>query len=354
MQCKICNCTHSSQDVLLKHTRLQHGGGVTWNCFYDNCVCTFKTRSAHKSHLTRIHNISRKHQGNWTFLCDLCDFNEFCTEIHYFAHLGRHLQNKETVLCPFQKCTFKTNNRSSFSSHKTRKHRNHTIQDFRLVNKHSREDLDDTETELNDELEPATSSQEPVERREQDTERVDVDILERKVAQLFLSMQTVLHISKSAIQKIVEQLHDILDFSKCYALDKIREILAKHNIVTDNNQVVQNITNALFQTNPLFVTTSAQGKFFTDYRRNVYFKEQFELIEPTEYLYDRTQKKSFVDVSIAKQLECLLGQQQFLDKFVFNQESLPGQIQVFSGWKILQGEQTFRWKKTVALLWVYT
>lgn len=256
MQCKICKFTHSSQDVLLKHTRLRHGGEVTWNCFYDNCVCTFKTRSALKSHLTRIHNRSRKHQGNWTFLCDLCDFNEFCTEIHYFAHLGRHLQNKETVLCPFQKCTFKTNNRSSFSSHKTRKHKNHTIQDFRLVNKDSREDLDDTETELTDDLEPATSSQRDdiphVERREQDTESVDVDILEHKIAQLFLSMQTVLHISKSAIQKIVEQLHDILEFSKCYALDNIREILAKHNIVIDNNQVLQDITDELFQKKSFF------------------------------------------------------------------------------------------------------
>ncbi|KAI7813834.1 hypothetical protein IRJ41_002408 [Triplophysa rosa] len=142
-------------------------------------------------------------------------------------------------------------------------------------------------------------------------------------------MQTVLHISKSAIQKIVEQLHDILDFSKCYALDTIREILAKHNIVTDNNQVVQDITDALFQTNPLFVTTSAQGKFATDYRRNVYFKEQFELIEPIEYLYDRTQKNAYVYVSTAKQLECLLGHRLFLDKVVFNQESLPGQYKSF-------------------------
>lgn len=71
----------------------------------------------------------------------------------------------------------------------------------------------DTETELNDDLEPATPLQEPAERREQDSEIVDVDILEHKVVQLFLSMQTVLHISKSAIQKIVEQVNDILDFS---------------------------------------------------------------------------------------------------------------------------------------------
>lgn len=154
--------------------------------------------------------------------------------------------------------------------------------------------MDDRETELNDVLEPATSSQKPVERREGDSESVDVDILERKVAQFFLSMQTVLHISKSAIQKIVEQLHDILDFSKCYALDTIKEILAKHNIVTDNNQVVHDITDALFQTNPLFVTISAQNKFSTDYRRSLYFKKQFELIEPIEYLYNRTHKKKML------------------------------------------------------------
>lgn len=352
MQCKICKFAHSSQDVLLKHTRLRHGGGIIWNCFYDNCVCTFKTRSSLRSHLARVHNRRRKHQENVLFSCDLCDFNEICTETQFFAHLGQHLQDKETVPCPFQRCTFTTNNRSSFSSHKTRKHKNHTIKDFRLVNKDSEKHLD--YTELNEDLDPATSTpHEPVERREQDTETVDADILEHKVAQLFLSMQTVLHISKSAIQKIVEQLHDILYFSKLYAHDTIREILANHNIVTDNNQVAQDLADAIFQTNPLFVTTSAKGNLSSDYRRNLYFKEQFKVIEPTEYLYNQTQNNAYVYVSITKQLECLFCHQQFLDKVAFNQESSPGQYKSFQDGRYYKENKLFGKEESGIALGLY-
>lgn len=86
----------------------------------------------------------------------------------------------------------------------------------------------------------------------------------------------------------MEQFHDIFYFSKFLAVDKVREILANHNI--SDGQVVQDITDAIFQTNPLLVTTSARGKLSTDYRRNLYFKEQFAVIEPTEYLYDKSKK----------------------------------------------------------------
>lgn len=125
----------------------------------------------------------------------------------------------------------------------------------------------------------------------------------------------------------MEQFHDIFYFSKFLAVDKVREILANHNI--SDCQVVQDITDAIFQTNPLLVTTSARGKLSTDYRRNLYFKEQFAVIEATEYLYDKSKKNSYVYVSITKQLQCLLGYKEFLDKVVFNQESLPGYYKSF-------------------------
>lgn len=53
------------------------------------------------------------------------------------------------------------------------------------------------------------------------------------------------------------------------------------------------------------------------------------MIELTEYLYDRTKKNTYVYVSITKQLESLLSNKEFLDKVVFNQESLPGQYKSF-------------------------
>ena len=93
--------------------------------------------------------------------------------------------------------------------------------------------------------------------------------------------------------------------------------------------VVSEINETIFQTNPLIVTTQAKGALSTDYRRNLYFKEHFRVIEPIEYLYDRTYKSTFVYVSIIQVLESLLERDDFLDKVVFSQETLTGQYRSF-------------------------
>ena len=67
--------------------------------------------------------------------------------------------------------------------------------------------------------------------------------------------------------------------------------------------VVSEINETIFQTNPLIVTTQAKGALSTDYGRNLYIKEHFLVIEPIEYLYNRTHKSSFVYVSIIQVLE---------------------------------------------------
>lgn len=57
------------------------------------------------------------------------------------------------------------------------------------------------------------------------------------------------------------------------------------------------------KTNPLILTTQAKAALSTDHRRKLYFKEHFHVIEPIEYLYDRTHKNAFVYVSIIQVLE---------------------------------------------------
>lgn len=102
-------------------------------------------------------------------------------------------------------------------------------------------------------------------------------------------MQTVLHVSKSGTQKIVEELSSILSFSKSYALHSVKEILTKQNINIESN-IVEEIANSVLLTNPLLAATSEKGILSTDYRRNLYFKQNFPVIQPTEYLYEITQR----------------------------------------------------------------
>lgn len=124
-------------------------------------------------------------------------------------------------------------------------------------------------------------------------EHVDSETLEHKLASLFLSMQTVLHVSRSARQKIVEHLHNLLSFSNIQTFSSVKEILSKHKIAA-NDCVLQEISHAIAVTNPLVLTLSEKGSLSADHRRNIYFKEHFPVIEPTEYLYNTAHKNSFV------------------------------------------------------------
>lgn len=109
---------------------------------------------------------------------------------------------------------------------------------------------------------------------------------------------------------------------------KINEVLTKHRIEIDDF-VVQEINDAVFKTNPLILTTEAKGALSTYHRRNLYFKEHFPIIEPTEYTYRTTHKNTFVYVSITQVLENLLRQADFSDKLLFNQEGKPGLYRSF-------------------------
>ncbi|XP_071337763.1 uncharacterized protein [Trachinotus anak] len=141
-------------------------------------------------------------------------------------------------------------------------------------------------------------------------------------------MQCLLHVSKHAIQAIIEEFNDILSLSKFHTTEILKEVFAKHNIEVEE-EIIQEISNSVFDKNPVLVTTSEKGTLSTDYRRNKYFREHFSIIEPTELLYDRTSKKAFVYVSVNQVIELLLNRAEFLEKLVFTEESTPGFYKTF-------------------------
>ena len=128
MQCKLCKFTHAVEAVLLKHYRLHHRGS-TWPCIHRDCCCTFRTISALKSHLSRLHRTVQR-QENLTFQCWLCEYKDICCKKKVLIHLHHHLRRREIVCCPFVGCSFKTNRLNSFSGHTSRNHKNHNLRDF--------------------------------------------------------------------------------------------------------------------------------------------------------------------------------------------------------------------------------
>lgn len=339
MQCKFCKFSSPNQETLVRHCRLHHGKGGHWPCVLTDCVCIFKTSGALRSHLSRSHTTLKIHE-NSTFQCELCSFKEICNEKFFLNHLGHHLKNRETVQCPFLKCTFKTNARSTFSSHKSRNHRNCTLKDFRTkVRADTEEEVNGGGEESDSEAGPSSqNSLRPDKIEENVEEDVESETLGHKLASLFLYMQTVLHVSRSATQKIVEDLHNLLLSSNIHTCKSVKEILSKHKIEI-NDSIQDEILNAIVQTNPLLLTTSVKGTLSTDHRRNLYFKNHFPVIEPVEYLYNTIHKKSFVYVPVIKVLQILLQQTYLLDQIVFHQETVPGHFKSFQDGKYYKDNQ---------------
>lgn len=126
---------------------------------------------------------------------------------------------------------------------------------------------------------------ESTEKQEPDCLDLDSEILEHKLASLFLRMQCLLHVPKHVIQTIIDEFNDILSLSKFHTTEILKEVFAKHNIEVEE-EFIQEISNTILEKNPVLVTTSEKGKLSTDYRRNRYFRQHFSIIGPTELLYD--------------------------------------------------------------------
>ncbi|XP_036952445.1 uncharacterized protein LOC119018692 isoform X1 [Acanthopagrus latus] len=333
MQCKFCKFSHDVEAVLVKHYRLHHRGS-TWPCIHRDCFCTFRTISALKSHISRLHRTVQR-QENLSFQCSLCDYKDICCKKKVLTHLHHHLRLRETVSYPFVGCSFATNRLNSFTGHTSRNHKSHNLRNFltpvRVVNDFPSDDIAqpcsvDPEAGVSLTCSPSLDSTEN--GRPDCAQNVDSEILQHKLASLFLRMQCVLHVPKHAIQAIIDEFSDILSFSKFHTTKILKDVLAKHNIEVEED-VIQEISSTVFEKNPVLVTTAEKGALSTDYRRNRYFKEHFSIIEPTELLYDRTSKKAFVYVSVNEVIELLLNRGEFLEKLVFSEESTPGIYKTF-------------------------
>lgn len=124
--CKYCTFVSPKRGQLLKHYRLTHGGFTRISpipCLHQECICTFKTFNALKVHLSRLHpHVTNEKDDVQTFNCQVCEFNEPCSESDFFTHLRKHLKLMQKVQCPYLACDFVTNVYSTFNTHKSRNH----------------------------------------------------------------------------------------------------------------------------------------------------------------------------------------------------------------------------------------
>ncbi|XP_063763029.1 uncharacterized protein LOC134880193 [Eleginops maclovinus] len=310
-KCKFCAFSSSGQGKIIQHYKEHHGhhrrcSGLV--CIYQDCLNTFQTQTELKNHLKEH---SKGHKIVTKLCCDLCTFSEPSNIIKYCAHLKTHLRNRETVKCPFAGCSFKSNVLSTFTSHRSRYHRLSTLNSLRpelfvhhaLTNAVLEEDSV-SGTEASTSYDSVPEGVPPLENGE---------AIKRQLASLFIRMQTILHVSNSAVQEVIDELFDIGDFAYKNIKTIIEKVLEENNCAADAS-VVTSLSDEIQSLNPLKFLSRA-GPLGTERKRQSFYRKIFTVIEPVEYVLNPQEKNhSFVYVPILDLLSKLLERSEILEK----------------------------------------
>ncbi|XP_041823589.1 uncharacterized protein LOC121628571 [Melanotaenia boesemani] len=334
--CKFCNFTCEKRGQLLKHYRLKHGGytrTVPLPCLHKQCPCTFKSFNALKVHLSRVHSLINDHlidKRNHVFQCQLCDFKESCEEKDFFSHLRTHIRMCQKVQCPYKDCDFETSVYTTFNAHKSRNHDGRHIDQLLqfkpgiLTQRETLVDVASAEEENDIEDQADFHEDELVAVNKKDLE----DQLEHNLAALFLRMRTVLTISESAVQDLIQQIRQIMDLSRPLLFSAIKRVLLNYYPDADIS-IATEMVNAVTESNVILKHTEIGGSLSTSCKRASYAKREFKIVEPVEFVLSED-KQSVVYIPVLQMLQVMFNKEEILNKA----------LQVISG--DVQGFDTFR------------
>ena len=324
--CKGCTETVSSRSKLLHHYKLKHshfGRSSRYPCTYQHCPCTFKTWNALIVHQSKIHSTGAPHKKEAIFSCHICSCTDLTSEKDYFSHINAHLKRNETVICMFLGCDFKTNIYCTFKSHKNRKHSNHTLVDFKP------EVVITTGISSVDELE--ANSEECVDVEQSDTaipsntHTEDLQkVIEHRFAAALLKLEHLVHVPTSAVDEFLGELdHLICSAPVPLSCDTVRDIFHQKNLSVDE-LIIRETVDAICSGNPVQRSIQKGGSLSTAYLRKQYYKDNFGVIEPVEYILDAKNKRRFQYVPILKSLQQLLSRGDIITQVVESHQRQEG------------------------------
>jgi len=330
-KCKLCTYKSEKRAQLLKHYRINHGTYsriVPVPCLHSECPCTFKSFNALKVHLSKIHSQHRIAESSSSghalvcYKCHVCDFTEPCSESDYFAHLRTHLRNNEKVQCPFKDCSFDTNVYSTFNAHKCKAHHHHCFKDLKVGVVLSTQRSHTEEDTVYPLVDTSGSEDDCNVAEEQDNLDDTKQKLEHNLASLFLKMQTILYISDSATQEIIQQLNQIHLLSGPLLYNTIQQTIVKHCGEVEST-VVKELVKTVTDTSVLLRCTKEGGPLSTTNRRASYFMSEFPVVVPIEYKIDGDDQY-YAYVPIIQMLQKLLNKQEVLEAVLAAGETSRG------------------------------
>ncbi len=320
--CKACSVVVPSRLKLLQHYRLKNrhfGHSSRFPCVYSNCPCTFRTWNALRIHLNRFHVSETRHKQfqNTIFSCNICNCGGLNLEKDYWAHINAHLKKNELITCMFSGCNFKTNICGTFKSHKNRKHHYFSLNDFKsgivttaTVASQESDFADDVEVEAYYEIESDVHSSNDLPNE-----------IKHNFAAALLKLEHLSHVPSTAIDEFLQELY-ILNSTLSIPIntDVLADAFQKHNLEVDKS-VLKEIATTLSTDNPIHKAIQKGGCLSSAYQRKQYYKTNFNVVDPVEYILDAKNKKTFQYISILDSLQVLLNRQDILDKISQNQKT---------------------------------
>lgn len=243
----------------------------------------------------------------------------------------------------FKGCAFKTNIYSTFHTHKNRKHNPHTLNDFKsefvtVVARSQESDTSvtdnafcaaDTDVESEADIGVHTSSIEELSKA-----------IEQNIASVILKLEHILFVPATAIDELLQELHYLLSsVSIPITFNSVSNILKTHNVQVDES-VVKELAEVVCKSCPLTKTFAKDGPLATVHKRKQYYKEQFNVVNPVEYILDPKANETFQYIPLLPSLQHLLSNSDILEKVIHThktQENILGVVQYKNkGWNLLQ------------------
>ena len=241
------------------------------------------------------------------------------TEYDFLLHINQHLKRNEQVSCMFDGCSYITNINSSFRTHKWRKHQSCTVNDFKsgiiVTSSLSSNPSDSLNSDLNEEVQ----LDEPITDESRDLENT----FELKLASLLLKLEHSYLVSSTAVNELLEELQHLIGTDSVQlSLKTINQVLGDNDCHVEASVVVE-LATVLCSSHPIQKAIVKQGPLSTSWKRKSYYRREFGVVAPVEYILDKRNKKSLQYVSVLKILQQILNS----DSILIKTDNLKGKYQ---------------------------
>lgn len=290
--CRICSHGCSSVTSYIFHLKYHKNlPNVKFHCPITDCNRSFALYASFKAHISRDHSkvksdavFSRKRNLEFSLTCNEISCSAVCSNPQeLFKHLKGHIDSGLDIQCPFLNCTCKFRNKSTFSSHISRKHRG-SLQDLAslvpidIKGSEYLETCDSDSVLADDDITDLTDNNAP----DRVSDKIDSHQFERSLALCYLKMQAKYILPASTIQNIIDDFQDMHSIGQIYSSNMLLTKLQHNNISTDR---AQEISDELLRAD-LFRSCN-MGTLRSDRTRKTYFKSNFNYVAPIEIYLGR-------------------------------------------------------------------